>query len=159
VGNDLYTFFDNESAGTPNLPYSRAITVKLDERRKIATLVASDNQPEGLSAASQGNAQETPEGGLFVGWGALPYFSEFDRFGDLVFNAEFPAGVNTYRAYQLPWSAGVGGGSGGGSGPGHGGSGPGHGGSGSPGHGGSKGFRPGRRGGHRFHPRGRHSRR
>lgn len=169
VGNDEYTFFDNESSGTPNLPYSRAITVKLDERRRVATLVASDNQPEGLSAPSQGNAQETPAGSLFVGWGSLPYFSEFDRFGDLVFNAEFPAGVNTYRAYRLPWSAGVGGGSGpghggsgpghGGSGPGHGDSGPGHGGSGSSGHGGSKGVRPGRHRGHRFPLRGRHGRR
>jgi hypothetical protein len=128
VGNDLYTFFDNESSGTPNLPYSRAITVKLDERSQVATLVASENQPEGLSAPSQGNAQTTPDGGLFVGWGALPYFSEFDRFGQLVFNAELPAGVNTYRAYQLPWSPGTSGGSG------------------SPGRGGSKGSRPPRHG-------------
>ena len=156
VGNDVYTFFDNESSGTPLLPYSRAITVKLNEWSHVATLVASDNQPEGLSAPSQGNAQETPEGGLFVGWGALPYFSEFDRFGNLVFNAEFPAGVNTYRAYQSPWSAGAGGGSGS---SGHGGSGPGHGGSGFSGHGGSKGFRPGRHGGHRSPLRGRHGRR
>jgi hypothetical protein len=87
------------------LPYSRAITVKLNPWTKVATLVASDNQPEGLSAASQGNAQTTPEGNLVVGWGALPYFSEFDRFGGLIFNAEFPAGVNTYRAYQFPWTS------------------------------------------------------
>jgi len=40
-----------------------------------------------------------------VGWGALPYFSEFSRSGQLIFNAEFPAGVNTYRAYQDPWPA------------------------------------------------------
>jgi hypothetical protein len=36
-------------------------------------------------------------------WGSLPYFSEFDASGNLVFNAHFPAGVNTYRAYLLPW--------------------------------------------------------
>ena len=60
-----------------------------------ATLVVSDDQPEGLAAPSQGNAQTTPDGGLFVGWGALPYFSEFDPSGRLVFNAEFPTGVNT----------------------------------------------------------------
>jgi len=28
----------------------------------------------------------------FVGWGALPYFSEFSPSGQLVFNAEFPSG-------------------------------------------------------------------
>ena len=75
------------------------MTLKLDTRHRVATLIASDDQPEGLVAASQGNAQTTPDGGLLVGWGALPYFSEFDRSGRLVFNAEFPTGVNTYRAY------------------------------------------------------------
>ncbi len=111
LGDDTYTFFDNESSGTPELPYSRAITVKLDPWTKVATLVASEDQPEGLSAASQGNAQTTPERNLVVGWGALPYFSEFSPSGALVFNAEFPAGVNTYRAYQFPWppSRGLGG--------------------------------------------------
>jgi hypothetical protein len=103
LGNNTYTFFDNESSGTPLLPYSRAITVKLNPGTKVATLVASDNQPEGLSAPSQGNAQTTPERNLVVGWGALPYFSEFSPSGNLIFNAEFPTGVNTYRAYQFPW--------------------------------------------------------
>jgi Arylsulfotransferase (ASST) len=140
LGGDEYTFFDNESSGTPLLPASRAITVKLNPWSKVATLVASDDQPEGLSAASQGNAQTTAEGNLFVGWGALPYFSEFDPRGNLIFNAEFPAGVNTYRAYLLPWNPpgagrGPGGGQepGGGQGPGGGGRGPG--GGGGPGHG------------------------
>jgi hypothetical protein len=103
IGHDEYTFFDNESSGTPELATSRAITVKLSQRSRVATLVASDDQPEGLVAASQGNAQTTSNGDLFVGWGALPYFSEFDPAGQLVFNAEFPTGVNTYRAYLLPW--------------------------------------------------------
>jgi hypothetical protein len=126
IGHDEYTFFDNESSGTPLLPYSRAITVKLDPWSKTATLVSSDNQPEGLPAASQGNAQTTAEGNLFVGWGILPYISEFNPSGQLIFNAEFPTGVNTYRAYLLPWNP-PGSGSGGqgpGKGQGPGGKGP-----------------------------------
>jgi hypothetical protein len=111
IGNDEYTFFDNEAAGAGNtgsgssteLPYSRAVTVKLNVPTHTATLLASDNQPEGLSAPSQGNAQTTANGSLFVGWGSLPYISEFDPNGNLLFNAEFPTGVNTYRAYLLPW--------------------------------------------------------
>jgi hypothetical protein len=106
IGHDEFTFFDNESSGTPLLPYSRAITVQVNPWTKTATLVHSDDQPEGLSAASQGNAQTTRNGDLFVGWGALPYFSEFSPSGQLEFNAEFPAGVNTYRAYRLPWFPG-----------------------------------------------------
>ena len=106
VGRNLFTFFDNDSSGSPLLPASRAVTVRLNFRTKVATLVASDSQPEGLSAPSQGNAQTTRNGDLFVGWGALPYFSEFSPSGGLLFNAEFPAGVNSYRAYQLPWPDG-----------------------------------------------------
>jgi Arylsulfotransferase (ASST) len=110
-GDGVYTFFDNESAGEANtgtgasseLGYSRAITVRLNLRTRVATLVSSDNQPEGLIAPSQGNAELLRGGGLFVGWGSLPYFSQFSPNGKLVFNAEFPAGVNTYRAYRLPW--------------------------------------------------------
>lgn len=163
IGSDEYTFFDNESSGTPNLPYSRAITVKLNEWSHTATLVASDNQPEGLSAPSQGNAQTTAEGNLFVGWGSLPYISEFDPQGNLLFNAEFPAGVNTYRAYLHPWNP-PGSGSGSGGGQGGSGGGGGQGGSGGGGQGGSGnghgGHRHGRSGrGHGRHDRGRRHRR
>ncbi len=143
IGDDEYTFFDNESTGTAQLAHSRAITVKLNEWSHTATLVASDNQPEGLLAPSQGNAQTTAEGDLFVGWGALPYFSEFDSSGNLIFNAQFPAGVNTYRAYLQAWNppSGEGGGEGGGHGTGHGhGDGPPHGG----GHGHGRGERASR---------------
>jgi len=139
LGNGLYTFFDNESSGVPLLPYSRAITVKLNQWTHVATLVASEDQPEGLTAPSQGNAQSTSDGGLVVGWGSLPYFSEFNRYGDLVFNAEFPSGVNTYRAYLLPWSPGGSGGSGSSGSGGSGGSGGQGGQGGSQGHKGFKG--------------------
>jgi Arylsulfotransferase (ASST) len=107
LGNDVYTFFDDDATvGSQLLPYSRAVTVKLDPWTHVATLVASDDQPEGLSAFATGNAQTTLEGDLFVGWGTLPYFSEFNPSGQLIFNAEFPAGVSTYRAYLLPWYPG-----------------------------------------------------
>jgi hypothetical protein len=111
VGHDTYTVFDNESAGAGNtgagstsqLANSRAVRIRLDERNHTATLVRSYDQPEGLLASSQGNAQTTAGGNLLVGWGSLPYFSEFDRSGHLLLNASFPTGVNTYRAYLFPW--------------------------------------------------------
>ena len=84
--------------------------MKLNEWTHVATLVASDDQPEGLVAPSQGNAQTTAHGNLLVGWGALPHISEFNRLGQLIFNAQFPAGVNTYRAYEQPWNPGRSGG-------------------------------------------------
>ncbi|MFT3865340.1 MAG: arylsulfotransferase family protein [Solirubrobacterales bacterium] len=125
-GNGIYTFFDNESAGVANTGedataeygLSRAVTVKVDPRSHTATLIKSFDQPDGLTAPSQGNSQRTADGNTVVGWGSLPYFSEFDQWGDLLYNAEFPTGVNTYRAYLLPWNPGSsGGGHGHGGGP------------------------------------------
>jgi hypothetical protein len=136
-GDGIYTFFDNESAGVANTGVdataqyglSRAVTVKLDTHDHTATLVKSFNQPDALTAPSQGNSQRTADGNTVVGWGSLPYFSEFDSSGDLLYNAEFPTDVNSYRAYLLPWDPG----SGSGGHPGR----PGHGGpSYDPGHGG-----------------------
>jgi hypothetical protein len=111
LGNGLYTFFDNESAGQGNtgsgavaaLPYSRVVTVRLNSRTHTATLVRTVDQPDGLSASSQGNGQTLRNGDLVVGWGSLPYISEFSPSGALLFNAEFPAGVNTYRTYRFDW--------------------------------------------------------
>ena len=127
-GNNVYTLFDNESAGVANTgtdatseyPTSRSVTVKIDPRWHTATLIKSFNQPEGQVAPSQGNSQVTADGNTVVGWGSLPYFSEYDSSGDLLYNAEFPTGVNTYRAYLLPWGPGGGDGGGWGKGPGHG---------------------------------------
>jgi Arylsulfotransferase (ASST) len=111
LGNDTYSFFDNESAGVANtgadstaeFGVSRVVTVKLNQWNHTATLIKSVNQPEGLVAPSQGNGQTTADGSLVAGWGSLPYFSEFNPSGGLTFNAEFPVGVNTYRAYQFQW--------------------------------------------------------
>jgi hypothetical protein len=115
-GNGIYTFFDNESAGVANtgvdataqFGLSRAVTVKLDQHSHTATLIGSFNQPEGLTAPSQGNSQRTADGNTVVGWGSLPYFSEFAPGGQLLYNAQFPDGINSYRAYQLPWNPGSG---------------------------------------------------
>ena len=105
LGNGLYTFFDNEAgdSGQALLPYSRAVTVRLDLLMHVATLVKSDAQPEGLVVSYMGNAQTTRNGDLFVNWAAQPYVSEFSPSGTLLYNAELPPGVFTYRAYRLPW--------------------------------------------------------
>jgi Arylsulfotransferase (ASST) len=114
LGHGVYTFFDNESAGAANtgsgalteLPYSRVVTVRLNARTRVATLLRSVDQPEGLSAPSQGNGQTLRNGDLVAGWGSLPYFSQFSPSGSLLFDAKFPAGVNSYRAYRFDWNPG-----------------------------------------------------
>ncbi len=106
LGNNEFTFFDDENTKA-NLAQSRAVTLQLNFLTDTATLLASDNQPEGLEATSQGNAQTTANGDLFVGWGNLNHFTEFSPSGGVVLNAAFPSGVNTYRAYRLPWLSGT----------------------------------------------------
>lgn len=103
IGHGEYTVFDDESAGTPEYGVSRVVTIRLNQHTHVATLVKSVDQPEGQVAASQGNAQTTASGDLVVGWGALPYVSVYGRTGKLRFNAAFPTGVNTYRAFEYPW--------------------------------------------------------
>jgi hypothetical protein len=111
LGHDVYSFFDNEAAGRFNLgvdvssqfPISRVVKVKLDPHDHTATLLQAFDQPQNLEASSQGNGQPLPGGGAFVGWGNLPYLSAFGADGSLLFNAAFPTGVNSYRAYLLPW--------------------------------------------------------
>lgn len=110
LGQGRYTVFDDEDGvptQAPTFPFSRAVTVQLDLQSHVATLVQSDNQPEGLIAGYAGNAQTTRNGDLFVGWAAQPYISEFSPSGTLLYNAELPSGVVSYRAYRLPWPPGT----------------------------------------------------
>ncbi len=108
IGHGEYTVFDDEYAPgfRPQLSHSRVVTVRLNLASKVATLVSSVDQPDGLLAGAMGNAQTTGNGDLFVGWGTLPYLSEFGPSGRLLFDAELPPGVSSYRAYLLPWHPG-----------------------------------------------------
>jgi hypothetical protein len=98
----LVRIFDNEASPSV-LPYSRVIWVRHDDLRKTATLERWFKHPDGLQAGSQGNAEGLPNGDTFVGWGALPRFSEFGRNDELLFDAALPDGYNSYRAYRYEW--------------------------------------------------------
>jgi hypothetical protein len=54
-------------------------------------------------SVTQGNAQTLANGNAFVGWGSEPGFSEFHEDGELLFDANFPPGVESYRAFRFPW--------------------------------------------------------
>ncbi|HEX9033242.1 MAG TPA: hypothetical protein VF834_15495, partial [Streptosporangiaceae bacterium] len=49
-----------------------------------------------------------PNQHLFVGYGNLPFFAEYDANGNLVMDALFPGSDLTYRAIKIPASAWVG---------------------------------------------------
>jgi hypothetical protein len=95
------TLFDNGEEGDNAL--SRAVVVRLDEVAMKADLVREYVHTGRRLSVTQGNAQRLPNGNAFVGWGSDPGFSEFHGDGELLFDANFPTGVESYRAFRFPW--------------------------------------------------------
>ncbi|HEV7585574.1 MAG TPA: arylsulfotransferase family protein [Solirubrobacteraceae bacterium] len=99
------SLFDDEG-GPPVKPPSRGEIVRLDLKANTATLVQQLVRTSGpLITFSQGNSQTLPGGGWMVGWGGLPNMTEFDSHGQIVYDAQLPAGEFSYRSYRLPWAA------------------------------------------------------
>ena len=106
------TIFDN-GATPPIRKFSRVLALRVDEATRRATLVRSYRHPKGLLSPFEGNAQFLPDGHVFVGWGANPYYTEFDAGGHVVLDASIgrqgAAGTeaDTYRAYRFDWAGEV----------------------------------------------------
>ena len=96
---------------TPTAP-SRALALKLDRAARTATLVSQFHHAgevgEGVDASYMGAASVLPDGNVFVGWGNLPYISEYTKTGKLVLDAVFPGSDLSYRATKIPLSSWVG---------------------------------------------------
>jgi hypothetical protein len=95
------TLFDDEGA-PPEAPQSRGLVLSVDESTRTASLVRQYTR--NLLAGSQGDMQMLPNGDALVGWGSLPNVSELSADGRLVFDAQFPKAVQSYRAYRLAWT-------------------------------------------------------
>ncbi len=95
------TIFDNGASPAVERR-SRALILALDERAMSARLLSQYTHPRVL-ADSQGNVQMLPNGNVFVGWGEVPRVSEFERSGQLVFDAILGKDYECYRAFRLPW--------------------------------------------------------
>jgi EmrB/QacA subfamily drug resistance transporter len=94
------------TSGGKNVPAtgdSRALVLRIDQRRRTAALAAQYVRERGFAADYMGDAQPLPQGGVFVGWGSEPYFSEYGRNGQLLLDAELPWPDVTYRATLAPW--------------------------------------------------------
>jgi Arylsulfotransferase (ASST) len=106
------TLFDN-GAAPPLEKFTRILVLKVDTNGKNVTLVRSYHHPKKLLAPFEGNAQVLPNGDVFVGWGAIPYFSEFSHDGKLLFDVSFGKGTakvtkpdqdaDSYRAFRFVW--------------------------------------------------------
>jgi EmrB/QacA subfamily drug resistance transporter len=82
---------------------SRGLVLRLDRQTRTATLAAQYTRAGDFHADYMGNAQPLPNGNVFVGWGSEPYFSEYSRSGQLLFDGELPWPDLTYRARLERW--------------------------------------------------------
>jgi Arylsulfotransferase (ASST) len=99
----LLTVFDNASS-PPEEAQSRALLLDADTAAMRVTLRHAYTHPAGLLVDNQGSAQLLPDGRVFVGWGAQPYFSEFAASGELLLDGELPVNDQSYRAFTFGWS-------------------------------------------------------
>ncbi len=99
------SLFDDEAGPPQKAPSSRGLVLRLDKRRMRATVVRSYRRPGQTSAQSEGSLQELPNGDVFAGFGAQPWFSQFTAAGRLLFDARLPLDDGSYRVYRFPWTA------------------------------------------------------
>jgi hypothetical protein len=106
-GSNVLTAFDDGYDGVlpKNEKQSRALILNIDYDRMLVTLRKDFTHPgELVLAKAMGNAQMLPGGGMFVGWGTNPYFSEFDAHGRLVLDGMLIKGDPTYRSFIGEWA-------------------------------------------------------
>jgi hypothetical protein len=96
------SLFDNE-ATPPRAPQSRGLVLRLDARRRTATLVRAYPHPDRLLVVAEGNVQTLPNGDVLIGWGAQRHVAELSRAGRLLFDLRLPAGSDTYQAFRYGW--------------------------------------------------------
>ncbi len=100
----LITIFD-DGASPQVHPQSRGVVERINRRKRRVTLVRELDHTPKLVAAFEGSVQLLGNSHLFVGWGARPYFTEYNAGGHELFDGRIAGGNSSYRAYELPWHA------------------------------------------------------
>jgi hypothetical protein len=107
AGPNRLVLFDNSDAPPAAKPirnHSRGLILRLNLRRRVASLAHQYIQPERVLASSQGNVELLPNGNVFVGWGSQPTCTEFSRGGKVLLDVHFEATNSTYRCFRMPWT-------------------------------------------------------
>jgi Arylsulfotransferase (ASST) len=103
----IFTIFDNEGGPPNEARQSRALVLRVDERRRTVSFVRQYRHRPPVLSEAEGSVQPlgTYPCNVFVGWGDSTYFTEYDRGGEVVLDARLAAaGVLSYRAFQNAWS-------------------------------------------------------
>ena len=97
------TVFDNGDGPYATESQSRALRIRLNYKRRLATLAGAYTHRPPLLSQSEGAMQVLSDGNTFVGWGAKPYFTEFGPGGKQLFDAHFGPPLQSYRGFRFPW--------------------------------------------------------
>jgi Arylsulfotransferase (ASST) len=105
ISSDEVTLFDDgccriTSKGgfaSPNGP-SRGMLLRLNVPARTASLIKAYPHRPRLETGFLGSTQLLPGGNAVVGWGSLPYFSEYSRTGQQLLDVRFPGKDESYRA-------------------------------------------------------------
>ncbi|HXY86415.1 MAG TPA: arylsulfotransferase family protein [Gaiellaceae bacterium] len=106
--NGTITLFDN-GAAPPVERFTRILVLDVNTAKKRVSLVRSYHHPKKLLTPFEGNAQFLPNGNVFVGWGANPYYTEFSKSGRVLLDAYFGHGqppgkdADSYRVFRFVW--------------------------------------------------------
>ncbi len=106
LSKDTMTMFDNE-AGPPVFgdERSRGLILHLNMTEHKATVLQEFVRPEKTLAQSEGSFQSLTGGDVMVGWGGTEWMTEFNKTGEVLFDASLPKGDGSYRVFRFPWSA------------------------------------------------------
>jgi hypothetical protein len=103
IGRTVSVFDDGSDGPAQEEGESSGKLLRLHMNTMTATLAHRYTHKPALLSVSQGSVQKLPNRNVFIGWGADPQFSEYTPAGKQIFDGSFVLGVNTYRAYRVPW--------------------------------------------------------
>jgi hypothetical protein len=99
------TLFDNNAAVPGAQTLSRGLRIRVDMKKKRASLVEEYLAPTARTTWAMGNVQLLDDGGVFMGWGTDGSFSELGPDGSVRLDGRFADGSVTYRAFRFELDA------------------------------------------------------
>ena len=112
---NLVSMFDDECCEStvppPGTTPSHGLFLQLDFSAMTASAQTTYFHDPNLFSNSQGDAQDLPNGDVFVGWGASPYYSEYAAAGNsesdpalnTLYDAQMPGSDISYRVFRSDW--------------------------------------------------------
>jgi hypothetical protein len=97
------TVFDDGEGYYKTESQSRALHLYIHYKSHQITLIHAYTHQPPILAQSQGSMQPLPDGNTFVGWGSVPYFTEFSSTGKQLFSIHFDNPLQSYRGFRYPW--------------------------------------------------------